>query len=757
MDSKREEFLRRLRETFRVEASEHIDAIRAGMLAIEHAGGEERAGIVERIFRDAHSLKGAARSVNLPRVEELCRELESIFAAMKRDDRALSPEACDSIHAALGVLTTWCLNPGDTSSPAVAESGRHALEALQNITKSGAALSSDPPGRTARGAPPNDSTAPKATAAVPAGPAASGEAPSSVAPDTVRVATRKINAILLETQELVAAKIVAGERAVELRGLAASLADWNRLRAAQAMRERSRGGDTAAPSERIESERLFMRAFEGSLRKLAGATQQDARDLAAATERLLADTRELLLLPCSYLLAALPAVVRDLTREEGKEAELLVRGDDLEVDRRVLDDLRVPLIHLLRNSIDHGIERPDVRVGRNKPRRGTIAITATLVEANRLELTVADDGSGIDIGKVRASAVRQGSITANEAAGLSDAEVTDLVFRSGISTSPIVTDLSGRGLGLAIVREKVERLGGTVSVTSTLGAGTLFRILAPLSIEAFRGVSVDLAGRRFVIPTASVVRVIRVKPEEIRTVENRQTLTLDERAVSVVRLRDVLGVTGPDAREREASRPAVVLRASGSEIAFLVDEVLGEHEVVVKNLGRQLARVRNVAGASISGSGAVVPILNAVDLVRSATNGSLAESSGTARNDAPEHRRRLLIAEDSITSRTLLKNILEGAGFDVVAAVDGLDALTKLKSDPFDLVVSDVDMPRLNGFELTARIRSDKKLEGLPVVLVTSLGSPEDREYGITVGANAYIVKSDFDQGNLLEIIRRLL
>ena len=307
------------------------------------------------------------------------------------------------------------------------------------------------------------------------------------------------------------------------------------------------------------------------------------------------------------------------------------------------------------------------------------------------------------------------------------------------------------------MREKIERLGGTISVTSTPGRGTTLRMLVPLSLATFRGVLVEVAGRSFVIPSASVVRAGRVKPDEIRTVENRETVILGERVVSLVRLRDVLEISGPDGRTNGAARPVVVVRSGDRHVALLVDEVQGEQEVVVKSLGTQLARVRNVSGATFSGSGTVIPILNVADLVDSATAVGAPGPVEVVRETAPERRGKLLIAEDSITARTLVKAILEGAGYEVVATVDGIDALTRLKTEPFDLLVSDVDMPRMNGFELTARIRADKKLAELPVVLVTALGSQKDREYGIEVGANAYLIKSDFDQNNLLEIIRRLL
>jgi two-component system chemotaxis sensor kinase CheA len=758
MDKKKEEFLSRLRETFRAEAAEHIEAITAGLLAVERASGTERASIVERIFREAHSFKGAARSVSLPGVEAICQELENVVAALKRSELAVTTEMLDAIHPALGVLANMCGSPGAPSSPEGRVQEQRAIAMLEGIVHgtgedrdetSPAAIASQPRPVTAQEAP---------AAAMPQTPPGAAEPRiGAAAPDTVRVSTQKLGAILLEAEELVGAKIAGNGHAVELRLLAADLAHWNQRRGSETARQRrGRQGATAA-SELLESEMMYTRRLENSLRKLAGSAHQDALSLAAISDRILEDTKKMLLLPCSYLLGALPKVVRDLARDQGKEADLLVSGEDIEIDRRVLDELKDPLNHLLRNCVDHGIEKPDARRERGKPSRGSITITAKPVEGNRVELTVADNGVGIDTGKVRKAAVRLGLIDADQAARLSEADVTGLIFHSGMSTSPILTELSGRGLGLAIVREKVERLGGTITVTSTPGAGTTFRMLVPLSLATFRGVFVEVAGRRFVIPTAGVVRVSRVTPDEIKTVENRQTIMLGGRAVSLVRLRDVLELFGPDGRTNGGARPVVVLRAFDLQVAFLVDEVQGEQEVMVRSLGRQLVRVRNIDGASSSGSGPVIPILNVVDLLESARTAGAPGPIHTGADTAPEQRGRLLIAEDSITARTLVKSILEGAGYEVVAAVDGVDALTRLKTEPFDLLVSDVDMPRMNGFELTAKIRAEKKLSEMPVVLVTALGSQKDREYGIEVGANAYLVKSDFDQSNLLEIIRRLL
>jgi len=736
MSKKQEEFLIRLRETFRVEAAEHIEAMTSGLVTLERVADAERPALVEQIFRDAHSLKGAARAVSLAGAEALCQELESIFAAMKRGELAVSTGLLDTIHPVLDVITTLCATPGVPETPAVEGRKHEALTALRRVL-----------GASTEGA---------VTPVV--APAAAAAAPAPTA-ETVRVSARKLGAIMREAEEMVGAKLAASGRATELRALAADVAGWNQRRAGQLSRRRRGLEGAAAAAELLEAQNLYTRKLEGSLRTLAGSAHHDALALAAMTDGLLEDIKKVLLLPCSYLFGTLPKVLRDLAREQGREAELVVEGEDIEIDRRVLDELKDPLIHLLRNCADHGIEAPGVRRAQGKPARGTVTIAARAVEGNNVELTVRDDGAGIDADKVRKAGVRHGQLSAEAAAALSDADAAQLIFHSGLSTSPIITTVSGRGLGLAIVREKIERLGGSVAVTTATGVGTTFRIVVPSSLSTFRGVFVEVAGQHFVFPTASVERVARVTAAEVKSVENRQVIAVGDEVVALVRLRDVLQLAGPDGRMDGTARPVVVVRAEGRKVAFLVDEVRGEQEVMFKHLGQQLPRVRHISGASISGSGSVVPVLDVVDLLQVASTVSAAavERAGMGTEAAPARRARLLVAEDSITARTLVKSTLESAGYDVVTTVDGLEALTALRAEAFDLLVSDVDMPRMNGFELTARIRADKHLGELPVVLVTALSSQKDREYGIEVGANAYIAKSDFDQSNLVEIVRRLL
>ncbi len=757
MDRKQDELLAKLRETFRVEAAEHLDAIRAGLLAIERATASERASVVERIFREAHSFKGAARSVSLAGVEALCRELESIFAAMKRGELSLSTAMLDAIHPVLGVLDALCASPDAPQPPEVSDREQDALATLRRIA-SGVPLDETALASQAAAEASQPQGVPQVIRATDdAVPVQKAPTARPAAAETVRVSMHKLAAIVLETEELVGAQLAVLEHANELTKVAAELTTWNQQRIRWKEASGSSAEDRTSRTEHLETERLYTRKLENSLRRLAGALNQDARSLGTIADRVIEDAKKMLMLPCSHLLGAFPKMLRDLAREQGKEADLVVVGEDIEVDRRVLDELKDPLIHLLRNCADHGIELPGVRNSLGKAVRATVTMTVRAVGGTRIELTVADDGAGIDPAKVLKAAVRLGLVAEDEAARATAADVHELIFHSGLSTSPIITDLSGRGLGLAIVREKIERLGGNLSVTSALGAGTTFRMLVPMSLATFRGVFVEAAACRFVIPTASVARVSRITPVEIKTVENRQTIALGDRAVSLVRLRDLLSLSGPDHHGNGAPRPVVVVRTGDRQIALLVDDVQGEQEVMVRSLGPQLVRVRHIAGATISTSGAVIPILNVADLAESASTVGTPGSADALPEAASVRRHRLLVAEDSITARTLVKSILEAAGYEVALAVDGVDALTKLKTQSFDLVVSDVDMPRMNGFELTTKIRADKKLGELPVVLVTALGSQSDREYGIDVGANAYIVKSEFDQGNLLEIVRRLL
>lgn len=776
MDRKPEEFLKRLRATFRVEAAEHLRALGAGLVELESpksAGTHQE--VLETVFREVHSMKGAARAVDAAAIEAVCHSLESLFSAWKRQEVAPSMALFDLLHRTVDTLETLLASLDE--SPRKPEALIQSLETARRAGPPPRAGQSAPP-RAGGVAPPavTESTptiaAPPAAASAPAGVASppAGALPAAASPaartaasraatDTIRMPAARLDSLLLEAEELIATKLSAARRAAEARELKSNVAPWKKKRAQ--LRAQFRLLDQSR-SQRLheiqEEEDTFFTSVESRLAALESATERDRRSLERVVNQLLESLKSVVMLPASTILDGFPKLVRDLARDGDKLIDLEVEGGEIEIDRRILEAMKEPLLHLVRNCVDHGIEVPRERELLDKPRAGKIGIRIHRRDSDKAEVVVSDDGAGIPAGDVREAALKQGIVTAENLQRMDEREILDLVFQSGVSTSPIITDLSGRGLGLAIVRDKVEKLGGTISLETKAGVGTTFRILLPLTRATFRGVLVRVDHHLFVLPTTQVERVFSFRRGDVKTVENRETLPVQGRPVSLVRLRDALELpVRPGASIDPESGRAVLLGPPDRRIAFEVDEVLHEQEVLVKNLGKQLAGLRDIAGATVLETGKVVPVLNVTQLLKSAlrvSHSPARQQSRAAERPAPKS---ILVAEDSITSRMLLKNILESAGYLVQTAVDGAEAFSTLRTAPFDLVISDVDMPRMNGFDLAAKIRADKKFAELPVVLVTSLESREDRERGVDAGANAYIVKSSFDQSNLLEVLRRLL
>lgn len=779
--TKENDFLKKLVATFKVEAEEHITAMSSGLIELEKTAASERQmEIIETIFREAHSLKGAARSVNIAEIETVCQSLESVFAALKRKEIALLPELFNILHEAVDSLNHLPLTTGAERTAPEKSLIKKLTQRLENASGV-SSLKSQVPGSVTED---SKSTKPEAVSSKFETHPLKSEIPipeprlrTPIISDTVRISTSKLDSIMLQAEEMLYAKLSASRRANELREITAAFTEWKKERAKAVSSFKFQGSSSRDRNMEIKTQNVklkplnlqvdqffdlndnYINLLEHKLKTLQKSAEHDQRSLAAMVDNLLEDMKTVLMLPFSSLLEIFPKLVRDLSHIEGKNVELLIHGGDIEIDRRILEEMKDPLIHLVRNCIDHGIEKPEERSLRKKPLSGTITIAVSHTNSKKVEILVSDDGAGLDFTKIKASAVRLGILSQEEAGRLDEQKVRSLIFQSGVTTSPIITDISGRGLGLAIVQEKVEKPGGIVSCESVPEAGTTFRIVLPLTLATYRGILVRVDEHLFIFPMINMDSVKRIKKDDIKTVENRETILLNGRTVSLVPLNAVLELPHKEKRgEAPEFIQAVILNAAEKYIAFSVDEVLNEQEVPVKSLGKQLSRVRNIAGATVLGTGKAAPILNIPDLMKSAVKAASAPVRAVvAAEETKAKRKSILIAEDSITARTLLKNILETAGFNVKTAVDGIDAFTALKAEDFDLVLSDVDMPRMSGFELTGKIRSDKKFADLPVVLVTALESREDKERGIDVGANAYIVKSSFDQSNLLETIKRLI
>ncbi|MBI2606525.1 MAG: chemotaxis protein CheW [Deltaproteobacteria bacterium] len=559
MEKTDEEFLEKLLETFRAEAEDHLRTIAVTLTALEQSPEPElKAKLLETLFREVHSLKGAARSVNQPDLEKACQAFESVCANLKAGATALTRELFDQLHRRADQLASL-VHDGEkqpaASLPACRAGEHPPLELVHTMA---------------------DALA-----------------------KTVRIPAARLNAILLQCEEMRSVGLGMGQRARELRALGESVAASRRT----------------WEKERPEL-RPFFRNLSDGISSAVKAVEREQRAFRGMLETLLDDVRKALMLPASSLLEMFPKLARDLSNAQGKRVDLIVRGGEVEIDRRILEEIKDPLIHLARNAIDHGVEKPEARQAAGKPPAASLAITVSAKTRDQAEIEVIDDGAGIDRHALVESAVRAGLLSRENASGLSSQEAFSLVFRSGVSTAAVVTDLSGRGIGLAIAKEKAERLGGVITVESREGKGTAFRIALPATLATFRGILVESRGRPFVIPTANVERVLRVKREDVKTVEGRDTIPFDGGAVAFVRLDEALRL--PAAAAASDLALAAVLRVGQRRIAFGVDGIRGEQDVLVKQLGRQLKSVPGIYGATVLGDGSVVPILHVPDLMKSA-------------------------------------------------------------------------------------------------------------------------------------------
>lgn len=795
------ELMDAVRAAFRGEADEHLESLETGLLALEQVASEdERDVVLERTFRSAHSLKGAARAVGLTDVQSICQAIEDVFAGLKRRELHLSSDSFDVMHRALDAVNALL---AEVEAPEVQQQIDDTIDQLRMLVDAAQPdvilrpLADEPEEPLPSSPIDTPTTVPVDIAKpTPSEVQAPQQARRPVAPpvrakrqveqpdvaggrftgETIRVATAKLDALLLQAEEMLAVRQAAGERTIDLREILSSLGEWRKEwnKVSTLARKFQRIYEGIGEQARQEQPHLslahrileflywnesHLRGLESSLKNVTRAAERDHKQAGSLIGRLLDDTKKVLMLPFASLLNSFPKMVRDLSRTLQKDVELRMQGTEVEIDKRILDAIKDPIIHLLRNCVDHGIELPAERVRQGKATRGTVSIMVTQVGVSKVEIQVTDDGGGVKQAAVVAAAVKKGLLSEQEASTLDERAALGLIFQSGVSTSATVTDLSGRGLGMAIVREKVERLGGQIWVDSKTGEGTTFRILLPLTLATFRGFFVETRGSTFVIPTMNVERVVRIRPSEIKFVEDVETVTLNGRPVGLAYLSQVLDIPAQEPTDTTPGFVRGLVLASGDRrVLFCVDQIINEQEVLFKSLGTYLTDVPNVAGVTVLGSGKVVPILDVPNLVRSAIDGTSVRH--TARTEAPvrvTEKHSVLLAEDSVTSRMLLKGILESAGYEVITAVDGLDALSQLGRRTFDLVVPDVEMPRMSGFELTASIRSHEKYLHLPVVLVTGLESRGDRERGMEAGASAYIVKGDFTQNDLLKTVQRFI
>ncbi len=795
MANSMDDLQRQLLQTFQVEAQEHLQKLNETLLQLERQPDDSvRQTLLQEVFRTAHSLKGAARAVSLTDIENLAHIMESVLQQARDAKLELKPELCDALYDALDAIQQILSGESvDTSAisarlsaaaageplaravpPQTAQSapGEQAPSAEEVPSAEGVPLPEAAKKTTARKAaakktaPKQDAPAqpelPPSTPSLPPRPTqpepASAEASLVPGEETIRVAVSKLDDLMAQAGELIMAEISAGQHLADVRALRDRVSRWPKLwREIKPLLSRLQGDAGRRLAELLLRHQEFMQALTRDINALEQTISRDTLNLSMSMTRLQDEVRRVRLVPIQTLAPVLQRAVRDAARSENKLVAFTLNGGDVELDKKVLETLKDPLLHLLRNAIIHGIERPEVRKAAGKRGEGQVGLTVRQ-QGSEVHISVFDDGRGFDIEALRRTSAERGGTVFDD-----DADPDDIImavaFQPGMTTMHHVTELAGRGVGLDVVRQSIVDLRGRIRIENKPGEGATIHLVVPVSLTMSRGLLVQVGSERYALPLISVERIVEAR--ESFTIGGQAALQVGDKPLPLVALSALL--ERPRTEIKNGKRPlAVILSVAEQRLAVQVDDVLTEQELAVKPLGSPLLHVRNVEGAALLATGEPIVVLNAAELLTSVRGAPVFKQAAVSRaqTEQAKPRTHILVVDDSITTRTLEKNILEAAGYRVTTAVDGQQALDKLNSDTersIELVVMDVQMPHLDGFSVTEQLRQSDEFSSLPIVLVTSLESREDRERGMTAGADAYIVKRGFDQAELLAAIERLL
>lgn len=745
--------------TFKAESEEHLGKLSKDLVALERTPGS--IDIIKELFRVAHTLKGVARMMGFIEIQEIAHRIEDIFGAITEKKLKFTPGISNKIFSALDSIKIIIdkIVKGEKIDINVAL----ICSDLEGCIESKKRRVKKQEGKKEEVSHILDKTKIGRQEKISSSDSDSSRVSFPATEEYVRVSLRRVSKLLNLVGEMVINKIKASQKIIALKKIT-RLAKDSQKRLAGFFEEFKNNEDfkkcdnfkTALASihqcnvdaEKIKEEMLDI--FEN--------ISNEAIHMDPIVSELQDRMKEIRMLPCFTVFDSFPRLVRDITYEQGKKINLVIDGAETELDKKVLEGIKAPLMHILRNCIDHGIEEPKDRLKLGKNEEGVIKLSASQ-EGGQVVIRVEDDGQGLDLEKIKRVLIEKKLRSEAELNNMNEEEVSAYIFKSGFSTSPIITDISGRGIGLDIVKTQMDRLKGKVDIDSERGKGTKVTLELPLTIAIMDVLLVGVSNETFALPMLSVEEILEVKVSEISTVENKMAIQVRDHTVPIVRLDDILGIVPGTEEDRPKRDVLSVIIATFLEkkVGFIVDSIVGEQEVFIKSLGSHLGKIRNVSGATILGIGKVIVILDVADLIASSRVMHPALTPSKTYTSKEKSKKRILVIEDALTTRELEQSILESQGYSVDTAIDGLEALDKLAQVRYNLIVCDVQMPRMDGFEFCKTFRKDKQYKEIPVVFVTALAKEEDKRRGIEVGAQAYIVKSAFDQMNLIDTVERLI
>lgn len=721
---------------FAEEARDHIEALNRGLVELEKNPDDEEN--INAIFRAAHTIKGSSRMLKLTAITDVAHKLEDALGALREKRIAHTRELAGLLFRAVDALAAMVQNTSDGQQ--ITMDNLPLCEALAQAADGTRSVGSSAAGNDAQAG--NESGAVPGAAPVALTPSADPATAQQARPtvsESIRVKSEKLDDLIRLMGEVVSHQNKLKQRIIDISALE---------------REAKRTLDSC--SRVCDGPSLAnARSLHVGLKQLLSVMRQDKSLQDILTSEFQEKALMLRMIPLATVFDPLHRLVRDISNALSKDVDFEVEGGGIELDKKMVEKLSDPLVHLLRNAIDHGIEEPRVRQKAGKAPRGKVRLSAAY-DAGNILLELTDDGSGISTEKIKEKALSKKLFDAGTLDSMPQEALLDLIFLPGFSTSGIITDISGRGVGMDVVKRNiVEDLKGSIHISTREGMGSGFSIRLPMSLAIMRVLLISCRGMRFGIATHYVIEIIKAEAAEIIDVVGRKALRLREEFIPVTELDSALNIAKD--RSKQSEKLLIMIAQVGSgKMGFIVDAILDEEDMVIKPLPDHLQRIRLVTGVTISGRNEIINILNMPAVMEAARNAGVVRPAGLTEESAGQEI-NILVVDDSVNTREIEKSILEAYGYRVTIAGDGLEALEIAGQSKYDLVITDVEMPRLDGFSFTERLRADSSYKDVPIIIVTSREKEEDKRRGITVGANAYIVKGSFDQSNLVDTVQNLI
>ncbi|MGE4295531.1 MAG: chemotaxis protein CheW [Campylobacterales bacterium] len=788
--------LQELTQDFLVEAFEMIEQLDQDLVELE--ARPDDLDLLNGIFRVAHTIKGSSSFLNFDVLTHLTHHMEDVLNLARKGELKITPGVMDVVLESIDMMKSLLVKIRDTGTDQ-----EHGMDIPGIVAKLDAVSKGGPIPEVPAAAP----AAPAPQAAAPAAPVAPA-APAEDEPDYSKMSDAEVEAEIErllkvrqeedrkrreskseETPAPVAAAPVApppppaaAPAAPTPPPAAAAPAPAPRKPAAAAAEEKPAAQSEMSVVEqtiRVDVNRLdhlmnligelvlsknrLLKIYDDVEERYEGEQfleelNQVVSSISMVTSDLQSAVMKTRMLAIGKVFNKFPRMIRDLARELGKKIELQISGEETELDKSIVEVIGDPLVHIIRNSADHGVEMPDVRMAAGKPETGTVELKA-YNEGNSIVIEIADDGKGLDAEVLKAKAFEKGIISEKEADNMSEKEAFALIFKAGFSTAAKVTNVSGRGVGMDVVKTNIEKLNGIIEIDSELGKGTVIKLKIPLTLAIIQSLMVGAQEEFYAIPLSSVLETVRISEDEIFSVEGRSVMRLRDEVLSLVKLSDIFGVE--QVMEGGEHTYVVVLGLAEYKLGLIVDTLVGQEEIVIKSLGEYLQGIEGIAGATMRGDGRVTLIVDVAALMQMArkTKSTVTQQKSKAAKSKAKTKPgdyKILIVDDSKTDRTIMRQSISPLGVTLVEASDGIEAMNIIKAGEhdFDACLVDIEMPRMDGYTLASEIRKYSRFKTLPLIAVTSRTSKTDRMRGVEVGMTEYITKP-YSPEYLMNVVRR--